>query len=250
MEDKRYLEGLVDRAFLNDPEKRAKMIETRTVPFIISSDAKDRHKSRVNMKNWKLDNYNNNPIVGYQHNVYGDNMCVPPNPDDVLGSSRVFFEERDGRTMMMGEVTFDRAEINPLAEKIFQKVLAGTLRAASVGFLEVGQGRMHIEKDASGKVIDETYMFDGQELLEWSVVNIPSNPEATTKSLRNHTVAGIGFLRGIGMSIPEIRKIANDILDSIESKEKPKDEEQPGPDPNSNKFKERLSKLKYGQTKN
>lgn len=243
----RYIPGMVDRSFLDDAEKRKKIEETRTVPFIISSDAKDRHKTSVNMKNWKLDNYNANPIVGYQHNVYGDNMCAPPNPDDVIGSSRVFFEERDGRTLMIGEVTFERAEINPLAEKIFQKVLAGTLRAASVGFLEVGEGKSVPERDANGKVVGETYFFDGQELLEWSVVNIPSNPEATTKSLRNHTVAGIGFLRGIGMSIPEIRKIANDILDSIEQKEKPK--EKTGADPNLGNYKERLRKIKNEKVK-
>lgn len=246
MKDKQYLEGLVDRAFLDNPEKRAKMIETRTVPFIISSDAKDRHGSRVNMKNWKLDNYNNNPIVGYQHNVYGDNMCVPPNPDDVLGSSRVYFIEEEGRMLMMADVTFETKEVNPLAEKIFQKVLNGTLRAASVGFLEIGQGRTVVEKDGQGKVIGETYYFDGQELLEWSVVNIPSNAEATTKSLRNHTIAGIGFLRGIGMTVPQIRKIVGDILDAIEAKE-PK--ETTGADPNLNKLEERLQKIKNGQTK-
>lgn len=235
----RYLEGLVDRAFLNDPEKRAKMEETREVPFIISSSARDRHKSRVNMNNWKLDNYNANPIVGYQHNVYGDNMCVPPNPDDVLGSSRVYFEEREGRTLMIGVVKFDTKEVNPLAEKIFQKVLSGTLRAASVGFLEFGQGKSVKEKGADGKV-EETYEFEGQELLEWSIVNIPSNPEATTKSLRNHTIAGIGFLRGIGMTIPEIRKIVSDILDSVEAKET----KALGPDPKLSLYEERLLKIK------
>jgi hypothetical protein len=243
MKETKYLEGLVDRSFLNDPEKRAKMEETREVPFIISSNARDRHKSRVNMNNWKLDNYNMNPIVGYQHNVYGDNMCVPPNPDDVLGSSRVYFEERDGRTLMIGVVRFDNPDVNPLAEKICQKVLSGTLRAASVGFLEVGEGRTVKEKDAGGKVIGETYEFDGQELLEWSIVNIPSNPEATTKSLRNHTIAGIGFLRGIGMTIPEIRKIANDILDAIEAKEQP-EQKTIGADPNLNKYQEQLRKFK------
>ncbi len=243
MEDTKYLEGYVNRAFLNDPEKRKTIEETRTIPFIISSDAKDRHGSRLNMKNWKLDNYNRNPIVGYQHNVYGDNMCVPPNPDDIVGPSRIYFIEEEGRTLMMGDVTFETKEVNPLADKLFQKVLNGTLRAASVGFLEVGKGKSIAEKDANGKVIGETYHFDGQELLEWSIVNIPSNPEATTKSLRNHTVAGIGFLRGIGMTVPEIRKIANDILDSIEAKEKPK-EEVKGSDPNLMNIKERLNKIK------
>lgn len=250
--EKQYLEGIVDRAFLLDPEKRKKIEETRTVPFIISSDMRDRHKSRLNMKNWKLDNYNNNPIVGYQHNVYGDNMCVPPNPDDILGSSRVYFVEENGRTLMMGDVTFETKDVNPLADKIFQKVLAGTLRAASVGFLEIGKGKTEYIKNEKGVVVDETYHFEGQELLEWSVVNIPSNPEATTKSLRNHTVAGIGFLRGIGMKVSEIRKVVNEILDSVEKTEKKVEEEiipdEPekklGADPKLSEYKERINKLK------
>ena len=75
--NKDYLEGVIDRAkFPKDIE------ETRTVQFVISTDSKDRHGTKLNMKNWQLDNFNRNPIVGYQHNVYGDNMCVPPNPDD------------------------------------------------------------------------------------------------------------------------------------------------------------------------
>lgn len=253
--EKQYLEGIVDRAFLLDPEKRKKIEETRTVPFIISSDMRDRHKSRLNMKNWKLDNYNNNPIVGYQHNVYGDNMCVPPNPDDILGSSRVYFVEENGRTLMMGDVTFETKDVNRLADKIFQKVLAGTLRAASVGFLEVGKGKTEYVKNEKGAIVDETYHFEGQELLEWSVVNIPSNPEATTKSLRNHTVAGIGFLRGIGMKVSEIRKVLNDILDSVEKTEKkveeeiipvkdPEPEKKLGADPKLSEIKEKLNKLK------
>src|SRR5690349_19947598 len=126
--EKQYLSAVVDRSFITDLEKRKKVEETRTIPLAISSDMKDRHRTVVNMKNWRLDNYRNNPIVGYQHNVYGDNMCSSPNPDDVLGSSRIYFEEVEGRTIIMADVTFERAEINPLAEKIFQKVLAGTLR--------------------------------------------------------------------------------------------------------------------------
>lgn len=242
--EKQYLSGLVDRSFITDPEKRKKVEETRTIPFIISSDQRDRHRSVVNMKNWKIDNYRNNPIVGYQHNVYGDNMCSSPNPDDVLGSSRIYFEEVDGRTLMMGDVTFERAEVNPLAEKIFQKVLAGTLRAASVGFLELGKGKRVTTKDDKGEIVDETYFFDGQELLEWSVVNIPSNPEATTKSLHNHTRAGVNFLRGIGMTIPQIRKIANDVLDSIEKNESGQEEKILGADPKLSEYEQRLLKIK------
>jgi hypothetical protein len=241
--EKRYLSGLVEMSFPLGSTQRKQAEENRTITFIISSDAKDRHKSRVNMKNWKLDNYEINPIVGYQHNVYGDNMCVPPSPDDVIGSSRVYFEEIEGRMLMKADLRFDRPEVNPVAEKIFQKVLDGTLRAASVGFLEVGKGKAITEKDASGKVIGETYEFEGQELLEWSVVNIPSNPEASRRSLRNHTKAGVNFLRNTGLEVSIIRKLVNDLLDELEAVDNPV-EEKKGADPNLNKYQEQLRKHK------
>lgn len=240
--EKQYLVGLVDRAFETDPEARKKIEETRTVRFIISSDIKDRHRTVLNMKGWQLDNYNNNPIVGYQHNVYGDNMCSGPNPDDVLGVGRAWLDEQAGRTMLMGEITFETADVNPLAEKIFKKVLGGSLRATSVGFLEIGKGKTVKKTDENGNVIDSTYFFEGQELLEFSVVNIPSNPEATKKSLVNHTKAGIGFLTRMGLKVSEVRKIANDILDQIEKSEK--EEDLPGPDPDLHKYKERQKNLK------
>jgi len=233
---KKYLEGAVVKSWLESEEARKKVEETRTVRFVISTDGKDRHGTRLNMKGWSLDNYNNNPIVGYQHNVYGDNMCTPPNPDDVLGRGRAFME--DGR--LMGEVTFETADVNPLAEKIFRKVLGGSLNATSVGFLEVGKGEKKKEKNAQG-VEEETYYYAAQELLEFSIVNIPSNPEATKKSLVNHTRAGIGFLTRMGIKVSEVRRIANEILDSIEKEER---EESTGPDPDYNKYKEELTKRK------
>ena len=235
--NKDYLEGVIDRAKFPDNVK-----ETRTVQFVISTDGKDRHGTKLNMKGWNLDNFNRNPIVGYQHNVYGDNMCVPPNPDDVLGPARAWVETVGGREVLMGEVIFEMADINPQAEKVFQKVLNGTLRATSVGFLEVGEGKMIQEKDAKGKVISETYEFAGQELLEFSIVNIPSNPEATRKVVHNHARAGVNFLRGAGLTIAQIRKSVNDLLDTMETNE-PK-EEKPGSDPNLNKYQEQLKQFK------
>lgn len=234
---KDYLEGVIDRASIGEDIEK-----TRTVRFVISTDARDRHKTRLNMKNWKLDNFNRNPIVGYQHNVYGDNMCVPPNPDDVLGPARAWIEQKDGREVLMGEVTFETADVNPQAEKIFRKVLNGTLRATSVGFLEVGRGKYgEGEERAGGK--NETYYFDGQELIEFSIVNIPSNPEATRKVIVNHARAGVTMLNRIGLPVSEIRRVVNELLDTIE-KQEPVKEEKSGPDPNLNKYLEQLRKHK------
>jgi hypothetical protein len=193
---------------------RAKAQDTRTVEFIISSSDKDRHGTVLNMKGWNLENFNLNPIVGYQHNVYGGNMCRADNPDDVLGPGRAFLEG----DKLIGAVTFETKEINPLAEKIFQKVLNGTLRATSVGFLEIGEGKYGDgEQRQGGK--DETYYFSGQELLEFSIVNIPSNAKAVGRSITHHADAALGYLMQFmpeNISMKDIKKMSvQHVLDLV-----------------------------------
>jgi hypothetical protein len=139
--------------------------KTRTIPFVIASATRDRHKTVVNMRNWQLENYRNNPIVGYQHDLYG-NLFRPANPDSVIGHSRI---KQDGQYLI--------GYVNPLAEKIFKKVKFGSIRAASSSFLEIGTGRYGIGSEAKGAG-NETYYYHGQELIEWSIVKIGSNPEA------------------------------------------------------------------------
>ena len=71
-------------------------------------------------------------------------------------------------------VRFESADINPLAEKIWQKVQAGTLRMASIS---ANIKRGHWGDKKLGEDPDVIY-FDEQELREWSVVALGSNPEA------------------------------------------------------------------------
>lgn len=217
---KNYTYGTV-RKFSEDVE------DTRTVEFVISSSAKDRHRSIVNMDGWALDNFNRNPIVGYQHNVYGGNMCTPDDPDDVIGSGRAWIESdttRDANNalykLLVGSVTFEKKEINPKAEKIFRKVLAGTLRATSVGFMEVGKGEWKKDVGEDGKETEEkTYHFKGQELLEFSIVNIPSNPEAVGRSLQVQEDWVMQFIQRYmpeSMSIKDIKEMkVRDVIDLL-----------------------------------
>ena len=60
--------------------------ETRTVEFVISDSTRDRHNTVLNQNGWRLDNYMRNPIVGYNHNVYGGFFSYP-SPDNVIGKS-------------------------------------------------------------------------------------------------------------------------------------------------------------------
>ena len=196
---------------------RAKAEETRVIEFIISSSDKDRHGTVLNMKGWDLENYALNPIVGYQHNVYGRNMCYPDDPDNVLGPGRAYLEG----DKLIGAVEFETKDINPLAEKIFRKVLNGTLRATSVGFVEIGEGKYgEGEERMGGK--NETYYFAGQELLEFSIVNIPSNPKAAGRSLAHHTDAALGYLMQFmpeDVSMKDLKKMSvQDVFDLVAGK--------------------------------
>jgi hypothetical protein len=151
--------------------------KTRTINFVISTNVRDRHNTVLNQDNWHLDNYRKNPIVAYQHNLSGG-LFTDPNPDSVIGRSPDLWFEGSGKDKkLLASVKFEPAEINPLAERIFRKVLFGSLSQASVGFLEVGTGKYGEGSEAKGRD-KETYYFSGQELLEWSIVSIPSNPEA------------------------------------------------------------------------
>lgn len=144
---------------------RASEADDRTVKFVFSTGAEDRHRTILNQEGWELDNFNRNGIAGYMHDVYGDGLLSKPDPDDVIGKARAYVEG----DKLMGEITFEPKDLNEKADKVYRKIQFGSLNAVSVGFREVGEGK----KDDDG-----AYRFAGQELMEISVVNIPSNPEA------------------------------------------------------------------------
>jgi DNA-binding ferritin-like protein (Dps family) len=171
-------------------------------------------------------------------------MCLPPNPDDVLGKSKAWLDTYKGKTALIASVEFEPKEINPLAEKVFQKVLFGSLNAASVGILPIGEGK--VEKDVNG---NKTYFYDGQELIEWSIVNIPANPDARAKALKNQTESALVFVQRLlpDFGMKDLREMKiKDILDLIERKNIPQEELEQivGPDPNLDKLNERLTKIK------
>ena len=151
--------------------------------FIISTSTRDRHKTILNPEGWNLDNYRKNPIVGYQHNIYGS-MFGDDNPDMLLGHSEVYLDTAGD---LIGVPEFEPEDINPLAAKIAKKIKFGTIRATSVGFYPLAndkgeEGYYGKGAEARGKE-NETYYFYGQELLEWSIVNLPSNPDAIKNAI-------------------------------------------------------------------
>jgi len=167
------MDKILMRAFV--PEIRKKDTDTRTVTFVASDGSRDSAHTVLNQAGWDLKRFNANPVIGYNHEVYGawDTKDV----DFVIGKGRAYVEDNT----LLVDITFEPKEINELAEKVYQKILFGSLNAVSVGFLPIGKGAWGKGDEGPGEE-RETYYYAGQELLEISVVNIPSNSNATARA--------------------------------------------------------------------
>lgn len=140
-------------------------VEDRTIRFDFSTEDKDRHKTVIYANGWDLENFNKNGIASFQHEAYGN-----PDPDMIIGSAKAWTEQNK----LVGDITFETEDVNPLADKLFKKVKNGTLNAVSVGFIEKSGHWGDKERSED----EDTYYFDQVELIEISLVTVPSNPNA------------------------------------------------------------------------
>jgi len=81
---------------------------------------------------------------------------------------------------LSGEVVFNEKEVDPFGWGIGQRVAAGAIRAGSVGFLV---HKVEIQ-EAGG---ESRLIFRAQELLEFSLCNVPSNPYALHQGAEGRT---------------------------------------------------------------
>jgi HK97 family phage prohead protease len=133
--------------------------ESRTIDFVISTSAMDRDTDTIDPKGWALDNYLKNPVVLWAH----DSSCPP------IGKSIRTAVEKG---KLVSTCKFAPREISEFADMIFQMYLEGYLNAVSVGFRALEYD--YSEEDSRPWGVD----FKRQELMEYSCVPVPSNPEA------------------------------------------------------------------------
>lgn len=145
-----------------------------SLEFVISTASVDRHGTVLNPDGWELDRFRANPVMAYQHDTHSTD------PDDILGT----WDLRVEGGQLIGKPVFEPAELNAKADKVRRKIEHGTLRAVSVGFIPK---KYHWGREADGERKDVLYL-DQNELLEVSIVAVPSNPDALRRSadqLRN-----------------------------------------------------------------
>lgn len=153
---------------------RQQAIKTRTIPFVFSDETRDSYGTVLPVKGWDLSAFNKMGVALYNHSSYGSD------PDNVIGTARAWVEGNK----LIGEITFEKEDINPKAEKVFQKVLAGTIKGCSVGFRTMERGEWGKGEEAyDGK--KPTYYYGRRSLLEISVTPIPANPNAKVRSVHS-----------------------------------------------------------------
>lgn len=146
--------------------------KTRTVQFVFSDETRDTYRTVLSADKWDLNRFNRIGVAFYNHNGRS------ADPDMTIGTARAWVEGKK----LMGEIRFEPEDLNPMAEKVFRKVLAGTLRGVSVGFMPLERGTWG-EGDESAGGKRETYYYGRCELLEISVTPLPANKNALVRSV-------------------------------------------------------------------
>ena len=155
-----------------------------SVPFCLTADGEaaegllwtlstfdlDRFGERIDPAGWDYKRYRDNPVVEWAHRY-----DIP-----AIGKIEGLAADDGG---LHGLVVFNDKDYDPFGWAIGERVKAGVIRAGSVGFRVI-----EIEIPSKADSADGTSLiFRKQELLEFSICNVPANPFALAKSANAET---------------------------------------------------------------
>jgi len=189
-------------------EIRKKNEETRTVTFVASDESRDSAHTILLQDGWDLSRFEKNPIIGYNHQVYG--AWNPQDVDFVIGKGHAYVEDKQ----LLVDITFEPKEINELADKVYKKVLFGSLNSVSVGFIP-GKGHWSDKEGEGPREKNETYYYEQMQLLEISVVNIPANGNANKKGEGEVEDELEGLRKAVEESVKKALEPKNEEVDEV-----------------------------------
>lgn len=135
--------------------------------FTISTGAVDRDLDCINPKGWALDNYSKNPVVLWSHRA-----------EDLPIGKAIDFGADDNRLFSAVEFLPDGyGKASELADMVYRMARDGFISATSVGFRPLAWDFTQ-DKDRGADDWMPGIDFHEQELVEFSLVTVPSNPEA------------------------------------------------------------------------
>lgn len=170
---------------------KVESVGNQTYKFIISSEVLDRSNEIVSVEGIDYTNYLKNPVVLLNHDSY-----------DGLPVGKCLKLEIVGKDLVATMQFHDATEEAISVEKL---VAGGYMSAVSIGFIPLEWA----EKSAADLGITETYpswsnmirVCTKSELLEFSIVNIPCNPEALITN---------GYVHGISKAISDGKILSDD----------------------------------------
>ncbi len=129
----------------------------RVLQFIGTTEVPDRDGEVIKASAWQVDRYTKNPVVQWAHQY-----DKPP-----IGRTLSIRQTKQKETVF--EIEFAEKETYEFADTIYKLCKEGYLNATSVGFIPIESEK------GKGEVVK---LFTKVELLEVSIVPVPSNPEA------------------------------------------------------------------------
>ena len=130
----------------------------RSLTFTVSDSDLDRDDDKIDLKGWDLKQFRKNPVILWAHDSFS-----PP-----IGRAKRVWNEDDKLREL---IEFADADLSPMGDMVFRMLKRKFLRATSVGFRPT---KWKFSEDEERKGID----FAKQEMLETSIVPVPSNPRA------------------------------------------------------------------------
>lgn len=148
-----------------DPDN---LVDSRIIEFTVSTTSRDRDGDILEVDGFDLDNYKKNPVVLFAHD-----SRRPP----IGRAVDIHIEKKSlvSRTEFM-DVDVD---ISGFSDMIYRMVKGGFLKATSVGFLPIEVDLIQEDKKSNGV---SGFHIKKMELLEYSIVPIPANPEALMRA--------------------------------------------------------------------
>ncbi len=157
---------VVRKQYVPEEIKQKGDSNSRIFDFVISTGVVDRDMDTVSTKGWDLKQYKKNPIVLFSHDSHR-----PP-----IGRG-INIKLKDDKLRASVEFMDNDIDTTGFSDTIFRMVRGGFLRATSVGFIPK-EFEFSDDEDRGADSFFGGIDFLKQELLEFSIVPVPSNPEA------------------------------------------------------------------------
>ncbi len=175
--------------------------EPRTVISTIATGAVDRDKEVLLPKGAELDNYRANPVVLWGHDNYS-----PP-----IGKN-IWVTTKGNRIVAKTEFAD-----TPRGNEVFELFKGGFLKAFSVGFNPI-EHRQPTTKDLTKhpEWAEARRIYSKWEMLEYSVVPIPANPDALVSAVSKGLNVSDELWDELNMDeLPEVKSVVMELADPV-----------------------------------